>query len=99
MQDRRRVKRFLYFGAIFGACVSVAIAILMDVLLADALHGTWRDAIAHDVNTLFHLGVTAHSIVVYFLFIAVLGILAAFGAFLGFIFFFFLYKFFSFLTG
>jgi hypothetical protein len=98
MEDRRRAKKFLLFGAIFGALVSVAISLLMDVLLADTLQGTWRDAIAKDVNTFFHAGVTSHSLVVYALFIVVLGILAAFGAFMGFIFSFFLYKFFSFLT-
>jgi hypothetical protein len=97
-RERRRAKQFLLFGTILGAIISVGISILMDVLLADTLQGTWRDAIAKDVNTFLHLGVTPHSIVVYVLFVVVLGILAAFGAFIGFIFSFFLYKFFSFLT-
>ena len=99
MEDRRRAKKFLLFGAIFGGLLSVVISVLMDVLFADALKGTWRDAIAKDLNTFLSLGVSAHSIIVYVAFLVVLAILAAFGAFMGFIFSFFLYKFFSFLTG
>ncbi len=99
MEDRRRVKKFLLFGAVLGALSSLAISILMDVQFADALKGTWRDAIAKDLNNLLSLGVNAHSIIVNIVFLLVLGILMAFGAFMGFIFSFFLYKFFSFLTG
>jgi len=99
MEDRRRVKKFLLFGAILGGLLSIVISVLMDVLFADALKGTWRDAIAKDLNTFLSLGVDAHSIIVNIVFLVVLAILAAFGAFMGFIFSFFLYKFFSFLTG
>ncbi len=98
MEDRRKAKRFLLFGAILGGLFSLAISILMDVQFADALKGTWRDAIAKDLNTCFSLGVNAHSIIVYIVFLIVLGILIAFGAFMGFIFSFFLYKFFSFIS-
>ncbi|MFI5294725.1 MAG: hypothetical protein ACHQ0Y_06850 [Thermodesulfovibrionales bacterium] len=99
MEDRKRAKKFLLFGAILGGLLSVVISVLMDVLFADALKGTWRDAIAKDLNTSLSLGVDAHSIIVNIVFLVVLAILAAFGAFMGFIFAFFLYKFFSFLTG
>jgi len=99
MEDRRRAKKFLLFGAVFGGLSSIAISILMDVQFADALKGTWRDAIAKDLNTFLALGVDSHSIIVNLVFLIVLGILAAFGAFMGFIFSFFLYKFFGFLTG
>ncbi len=99
MEDRRRAKKFLLFGSILGGLLSVVISVLMDVLFADALKGTWRDAIAKDLNTFLSLGVDAHSIIVNIAFLVVLAILAAFGAFMGFIFSFFLYKFFSFLTG
>ena len=99
MEDRRRAKKFLLFGAILGGLLSIIISVLMDVLFADALKGTWRDAIAKDLNTFLSLGVDAHSIIVNIAFLVVLAILAAFGAFMGFIFSFFLYKFFSFLTG
>ncbi len=98
MEDRKRAKKFLLFGAVFGGLSSVVISILMDLLFADALKGTWRDAIAKDLNTFLALGVDSHSILVYIIFIIVLGILAAFGALMGFIFSFFLYKFFGFLT-
>ena len=98
MEDRRRAKKFLLFGAIIGGLSSLAVSILMDLQFADALKGTWRDAIAKDLNTFLSLGVDSHSFIVNIVFLLVLGMLMAFGAFLGFIFSFFLYKFFSFLS-
>ncbi len=98
MEDRKRAKKFLVFGAIFGALSSLAISILMDLQFADALKGTWRDAIAKDLNTFLSLGVNAHSIIVNIVFLFVLAILMAFGAFMGFIFSFSLYTFFNFLN-
>ncbi len=98
MEDRRRAKKFLLFGAIIGGLSSLAVSILMDLQFADALKGTWRDAIAKDLNTFLSLGVDSHSLIVNIVFLLVLGMLMAFGAFLGFIFSFFLYKFFSFLS-
>lgn len=97
MVDSRKAKRYLYSGAIIGGIISLTISLLMDSLYADSFQGTWRDAIAKDLNTLFSLGVTSQSIIVYIGFVFVLGLLAAFGAFMGFIFSFFLYKFFDFL--
>jgi hypothetical protein len=99
MEDQRRAKKFLLAGAIVGGILSVAVSLLMDTIYADALQGTWRDAIAKDLNTFLSLGVSSGSIIVIIAFVFVLGILAAFGAFLGFIFSFFLYKFFGFLGG
>jgi hypothetical protein len=98
MEDRSRAKKFLIGGAVTGGLISLAIALLMDAMYADTLQGTWRDAIAKDLNTYFSFGVSRGSIVVYFFLIIVLGLLTAFGAFMGFIFSFFLYKFFSFLN-
>jgi hypothetical protein len=95
--DRRRAKRFLFIGAIAGGLLSLAITLLMDTFYADAMQGTWRDAIAKDLHTFFSLNVSSSSFIVYILFFVVLGIMAAFGAFMGFIFSFFLYRFFQFL--
>ena len=98
MEDQRRAKKILLAGAIVGGVISVAVSLLMDTIYADSLQGTWRDAIAKDLNTFLSLGVSSGSIIVNIVFIFVLGLLAAFGALLGFIFSFFLYKFFSFLS-
>ena len=98
MEERGKARRFLLGGAVVGGGISLAITMLMDFLFADSLQGTWRDAIAKDLNTLFSLGVSPKSIVVNIVFIFVLGLMASFGSFMGFIFSFFLYKFFSFLT-
>lgn len=97
LDDRRRAKRFLFIGAIAGGLLSLAITLLMDTFYADAMQGTWRDAIAKDLHTFFSLNVSSSSFIVYILFFVVLGIMAAFGAFMGFIFSFFLYRFFQFL--
>jgi hypothetical protein len=98
MEDQRRAKKILLAGAIVGGIISVAVSLLMDTIYADSLQGTWRDAIAKDLNTFLSLGVSSGSIIVNIVFIFVLGLLAAFGALLGFIFSFFLYKFFGFLS-
>ncbi len=98
MDDKQKAKKFLLFGAIVGGIVSLTISILMDTLFADALQGTWRDAIAKDLNTFLSLGLSSKSCPVTMIFIFVLALLTAFGSFLGFIFSFFLYKFFSFLS-
>ena len=97
--NQRKAKRVLLCGAVSGALLSLVISLMMDSLFADSLQGTWRDAIAKDLNTFLSLGVTSGSFIVYIVFFFVLGILAAFGAFLGFIFSFFLYKLFELLGG
>ena len=98
MNDPGKAKKFLLGGAVIGGIISLAISLLMDSMYGDSFQGTWRDAIAIDLNTFFSLGVSKNSILVNIMFVFVLGILSAFGAFLGFIFSFFLYKFFSFLS-
>jgi hypothetical protein len=98
MDDHRRAKKFLLGGAIVGGIMSLSISLMMDMLFADSLQGTWRDAIAKDVNTIFSLGVSSKSFLVTLIFMVVLAILSAFGAFMGYIFSFFLYKFFGLLN-
>jgi len=98
MDDSRKAKRYLYSGAVIGGIISLTISLLMDTFYSDSFQGTWRDAIAKDLNTFLSLGVTSKSIIVYIGFVFVLALLTAFGAFMGFIFSFFLYKFFSFLS-
>lgn len=97
MEDRKKAKKFLLAGAIAGGLLSLTITLLMDVIYSD-IQGTWRDAIAKDLNNFFHLGVSPRNLIVYIVFVFVLGLLTAFGAFLGFIFSFFIYRFFSFLN-
>jgi hypothetical protein len=98
MDDHGRAKKFLLGGAIVGGIMSLSISLMMDMVFADSLQGTWRDAIAKDLNTMFSLGVSSGSIVVTLVFIFILALLSAFGAFMGYIFSFFLYKFFGLLN-
>jgi hypothetical protein len=94
-----RLRAVLLAGSILGAALGIGLALFMDSLYAAALQGSWRDAIVHDLNSFFSLGVTKGSPVVTAVFLVVLAILGAFGGFLGFIFTFFIYKFFAFLKG
>src|SRR5512141_2585145 len=98
MDDRRKAKRFLVAGALAGGLLALVVSLLMDTLFQGTPQGTWRDAIAKDLNTFFHLGVSAGSFVVYLVFTLVMGLLTAFGAFMGFIFSFILYRFFRLLN-
>jgi ABC-type multidrug transport system permease subunit len=95
MEHNSRARKFLLGGAIIGGLMSVSITLLMDGMYSDSMQGTWRDAIAKDLNSLMSLGVSSKSVIVTLAFLVILAILAAFGAFMGFIFSFFLYKFFE----
>lgn len=95
MEKHKRVRKFLLGGTIIGGLMSVSITLLMDSIYSESMQGTWRDAIAKDLNNLMSLGVSSTSIIVNLAFLVILVILAAFGAFMGFIFSFFLYKFFE----
>jgi len=97
MSSAYRVKRFVLAGAIVGAAASVTVSLLMDLLYADALNGTWRDAIARDFNHIFSSTLTPHSPVVYVAFIFILGILGGIGALLGAVCAMVIYRFFSFM--
>ncbi|MBI5188876.1 MAG: hypothetical protein HZA07_07445 [Nitrospirae bacterium] len=95
MDDRRKFKRYIVAGAIFGGVISLTISILMDTIYGDSLQGTWRDAIAKDLNRLFSLSVTSDSLSVIIVFIFILAILSLFGSFMGVLFILIIYKFFN----
>ncbi|NOY38869.1 MAG: hypothetical protein GXO95_01120 [Nitrospirae bacterium] len=98
MKDQRsRVKRFLIIGSVAGGILSLSVFLLMDILYADALQGTWRDAIVRDLQNFFSVTSSPDSPVVYIIYIIILLVLIAFGALLGFVFSFFIHKFFLFL--
>jgi hypothetical protein len=99
MDVRGRLKRLLCAGAAFGAALSVALSLLMDTLYGDALGGTWRDAIIHDLRIYLSISASKDSPIVIAVFMLILSVLAAFGAFMGLIFTFFVYRFFTFLQG
>jgi len=84
-------------GAIGGAALSIAVALLMDVLYADILNGTWRDAIALDLSRLTGSSLTPDSSVVILAFVGILAVLGLIGAGLGSVFAGVLYRFLHFL--
>ena len=92
-------RKLLLIGSLIGGLLSVAIALLMDILFSDALQGTWRDAISHDLHRLFSLNTTPDSIIVYVIFIFILLILFIIGALFGSIFTMLIYRFMKFLGG
>lgn len=95
MDEQKRAKKILLVGAVVGGLISLGISLFMDTLYADAMQGTWRDAIAKDLNNLTSFAFSSSSITVTIVFLFVLSLLTAFGAFMGLIFSFFLYKFFE----
>ncbi len=98
-KERIKLKRVLVIGSIVGGLLSVTISLLMDYLFADALQGTWRDAIANDLNRLFSINASPDSIIVYILFGIILLVLFGIGAILGSLFSLLIYRFFKFLEG
>lgn len=98
MPDRNRLlRRYIVTGAIIGGLLSLSISLLMDVLFADSLNGTWRDAIVSDLNNFFKIKTSTGSPLVYLILGVILLVLSGFGAFMGMIFASFIFKFLSFL--
>lgn len=96
--DRRFGKKVILAGAIFGGILAVAIALMMDFLYADAMSGTWRDAIAQDLHRLFNASFAPDSFVVITAFLFILAFLAAVGAVMGSVFSLIIHRFLSMLT-
>ena len=97
MTHEKRLKQYLIIGAVIGGLLSLTITLLMDVIFAESLDGTWRDAIVSDLHNLFNIQLSVNSPIVFIVFGVILVVLSGFGAFMGMIFTFFIYKFFSFL--
>jgi hypothetical protein len=98
MPGDRRLKVVLLVGAVGGAVMSIAITLLMDVLYAESLGGTWRDAIAKDLQSLFSVSYSPDGFIVTAFFIVIIVILAGFGALLGAMFSTFVYRLIALLT-
>lgn len=98
MSERRRLRIVLLFGAIAGAILAITVTLLMDVLYAESLGGTWRDAIARDLESLFSVSFSPDGFVVTAVFIVIIAILALFGALLGSIFSTFVFRLLELLT-
>jgi hypothetical protein len=94
---RRKRKRILIGGSLLGGGMSATIFFLLDVLFADMEQGTWRDAIARDLSSMFSGSVGIDSPAVWAVYMVVLAVLMGFGAFMGIVFFMFLERFFAFL--
>ena len=92
-EQRKRHKKALIIGAAFGGMLSVAISLLMDFMVSDALQGTWRDAIVNDMARFFDLSVSPDSLIAYLLFALVLLVMAAIGAAIGAIFSYIVFRF------
>jgi hypothetical protein len=70
-------------GGIFGGVLSVVISVLMDFLASDSMQGTWRDAIANDLDRFMSVSISPDSLTAYALFVVVMLFLAAVGAGIG----------------
>lgn len=77
------MKKVFYLGLIFGGILGVAVALSMDYLLGKSFGGGWSEAVANDMNRLFHSSLSQHNLIVILGVIVVVGIIGAFGAFIG----------------
>lgn len=77
------MKKVFYIGLIFGGILGITVALSMDYLLGKSFGGGWSEAVANDLNRLFNLTLSHHSVIVILGVIIVIGIIGAFGAFIG----------------
>ncbi len=77
------MKKVFYIGLIVGGILGIVIALSMDLVIGKSLGGGWSEAVANDLNKLFHANLPQNHIVVIFGVVVVLGIIGAFGAFIG----------------
>ncbi|HEB02517.1 MAG TPA: hypothetical protein ENI12_04715 [Nitrospirae bacterium] len=80
---QRRKRIVVIAGAVGGGVLSLTTSLLMDYLFADSLTGSWREAIAGDLQRAFSLSLSPDSATVYILFIVVLAFMASVGAGIG----------------
>lgn len=77
------MKKGFYIGFAAGGLLGLAIAFGMDIILGDALGGTWSDAVAHDLSTMFGRAVDRSSFIVIAGVVLVVGLISFFGALVG----------------
>lgn len=92
------MRKGFYIGAVIGGLLGLAIAVGMDLILGDALGGTWSDAVAHDLGALLGRALDKSSAVVILGVVMVIGFIGLFGAFIGGLFGVIMARLFSFLT-
>ena len=99
MKDNKpkRKRMVLIIGAAIGAILSLVTSLLMDILFADSLQGTWREAIVNDMQNIFSVTMDPDSVLVYLLFILLMLFLALIGGAIGAFFALIVYKFITFL--
>lgn len=77
------MKKGFYIGFAAGGLLGLAIAFGMDIILGDALGGTWSDAVAHDLSALLGWAVDRSSFIVIAGVVLVVGLISFFGALVG----------------
>jgi len=91
--------KIVFLGGLAGAIGMLIISLLMDALYADALQGTWRDAISKDLGSLCGTPPSPDGLLVYAVFGLVLLVLMFIGAFMGIICAFYVQRLFGILGG
>lgn len=77
------MKKVFYIGLIVGGILGIVIALSMDLVIGKSMGGGWSEAVANDINRLFHANLPQNHIVVLLGVVIVLCIIGAFGAFIG----------------
>lgn len=77
------MKKVFYIGLAVGGILGIVIALSMDIVIGKSLGGGWSEAVANDINKLFHANLPQNHIVVMVGVLVVLGIIGVFGALIG----------------
>ncbi len=83
MQAARRLKAVVIAGALAGALLGMGTALSMDLVYDASLGGSWQHGITSDLHRYFSYNVSETSLIVTFIFLAILTVLGAFGATMG----------------
>lgn len=77
------MKKAFYIGLILGGILGVTVALSMDILLGGTLGDGWREAVANDLNRMFHASFSQNHFLVIIGTIIVIGIIGGFGSIVG----------------
>ncbi|MEK6672300.1 MAG: hypothetical protein AABY42_02355 [Nitrospirota bacterium] len=77
------MKKGFYIGFAAGGLLGLVIAFGMDMILGDALGGTWSDAVAHDLSAMLGRAVDRSSFIVIAGVVLVVSLISFFGALVG----------------
>ena len=81
LNKRKRI--MMLAGGVAGGALSLVTSLMMDLLFADSLQGTWREAVAMDMERYFSITISPDGLLAWVLFILIMAFMVAIGAAIG----------------